>query len=768
MDYNTDAGGGSGAYSSDIGPALVNYFKYDKSVRNEYRAYYSDEEWEDLIYAELEAGRPVMYSGQSDQGGHQFICDGYDRANKMYTFNWGWGGRYDGSYPLAGTGALQPTESGMDEDDARSPFDQQQMITINVKPDEGGNESAHLAQVDNMYLLVEGGEYEENYEHIAGRQTTADLCLTLYNLSCLTTYFDFGVKVTEKATGITYYWTDPSCTNKRILYMYYYPGLSIPFDLNDLQYNGVYEVRPVCRKTGLSDEDWTEVDLTTSETIPTITVTEGVDPSVDVNFSVESNSVEVGRKLQIEHNEYYNGSVTYSTSDENVATVDADGVITGVSLGTATITAEGASDGYFHATTKTFEITVTELIKDNIIFSISKTKLSLGKTLKISWPEDYDGTVSFETSIDGIVNISSDGMVTGLAEGTVTITVIGESSNLYNMTTKAFKVTVVDINIEILEQPNFNNDNNPYYGDFLLYMGFAAYSALETVPVPIIYEIKNENGDSLFKESFELDSIPSNRLINLLINFEWLDNLFEANKKYTIHFYRDTEFKELYDDNSSVTFTYRNSLTVNHNVSPAGYGTIILPFNAELPDDMKVYSCTAVDANGVLTLTEDTDIRRNVPYIITGTYGTTYQFVGPEAIDEETPSFTDNLLVGAVTNTVPLVSNTDYILQVQNDKAAFYKYTGTKSADASENDSDGNRLATQFRAFIRLNNTHNATKLRLPGMEDDETEGIETIKNEVNLPAGIYSIDGKRMTEFQKGLNIIVTEDGKTLKVIKN
>jgi hypothetical protein len=217
----------------------------------------------------------------------------------------------------------------------------------------------------------------------------------------------------------------------------------------------------------------------------------------------------------------------------------------------------------------------------------------------------------------------------------------------------------------------------------------------------------------------------------------------------------------------SVTFTLRSSLTVDYRVGSTGYGTLILPFNQELPEGMKVYGCSGVDDNGVLTLVEESSIRRNVPYIVQATPGSAYQFVGPKAIDADKPSFTNGILFGAVADNVPLNAGTDYILQEQNGRAAFFKYTGTPSADPSENDNEGNRLAKPFRAFLRLDGANKA-KLFLPGQIGDEGEGIEEIGNDNVRPAGIYSIDGKRHTSLQKGLNVIIGKDGKAQKVYVN
>ena len=110
--------GGSSASNVAALDALKNYFGYNINAYYADRSDYSPVEWDELIYSELKAKRPVLYSGQSTGGGHAFICDGYD-GEGMYHINWGWGGNHDGYYLLNianpgnndGTGASQ-TEDG--------------------------------------------------------------------------------------------------------------------------------------------------------------------------------------------------------------------------------------------------------------------------------------------------------------------------------------------------------------------------------------------------------------------------------------------------------------------------------------------------------------------------------------------------------------------------------------------------------------------------------------------------------------------------------
>jgi hypothetical protein len=99
MGYATNNEGGSRALDG-MGPVgLVKYFGYDKGTHNVFRGSFSDEDWEDMIYHELQCGRPVIYSGQTEAiydgkpYGHTFICDGYKEFDGVgyYNINWGWG-----------------------------------------------------------------------------------------------------------------------------------------------------------------------------------------------------------------------------------------------------------------------------------------------------------------------------------------------------------------------------------------------------------------------------------------------------------------------------------------------------------------------------------------------------------------------------------------------------------------------------------------------------------------------------------------------------
>ena len=86
---------GSSAFGLDARAALVNYFGYSPRSHMDYQYYVASTAWDSLLRVELAAGRPVLYEGVSDKGGHAFICDGY-RPEGYFHFNFGWNGDWDG------------------------------------------------------------------------------------------------------------------------------------------------------------------------------------------------------------------------------------------------------------------------------------------------------------------------------------------------------------------------------------------------------------------------------------------------------------------------------------------------------------------------------------------------------------------------------------------------------------------------------------------------------------------------------------------------
>ena len=129
MNYNVKAVGGSGTDGTLDVPALQKYFGFDKTVQAIYRNSFSTAEWEETIYNELKAGRPVLYGGSSTSGGHAFIVDGYD-DNGLFHINWGWNGNDDHYFLLSVLNPYNNTAIGSNSSDDGFSFGQEAMIGI--------------------------------------------------------------------------------------------------------------------------------------------------------------------------------------------------------------------------------------------------------------------------------------------------------------------------------------------------------------------------------------------------------------------------------------------------------------------------------------------------------------------------------------------------------------------------------------------------------------------------------------------------------------
>jgi hypothetical protein len=131
----------SGSDHQQVVEALVKYFGYKNTVRSLKRIQYSIDGWEDLVYSELAKGRPLQYGGDADDGGHSFICDGYD-SDGLFHINWGWGGGGDGYFALAVLNPYDNTSAGSSSSGIG--FSINQDAVFGVEPDTDGTSPKHL------------------------------------------------------------------------------------------------------------------------------------------------------------------------------------------------------------------------------------------------------------------------------------------------------------------------------------------------------------------------------------------------------------------------------------------------------------------------------------------------------------------------------------------------------------------------------------------------------------------------------------------------
>lgn len=104
MDYGYN---GSGAVTSNALTAMVEHMSYSPSAVSLSRSSYTNQQWFNMIKAELVKNHPLIYHGQNKyaNSGHAFVCDGYNSINEIH-INWGWGGSYNGWFAVCYLGEV--------------------------------------------------------------------------------------------------------------------------------------------------------------------------------------------------------------------------------------------------------------------------------------------------------------------------------------------------------------------------------------------------------------------------------------------------------------------------------------------------------------------------------------------------------------------------------------------------------------------------------------------------------------------------------------
>ena len=135
---------------------------------------------------------------------------------------------------------------------------------------------------------------------------------------------------------------------------------------------------------------------------------------IEVDIKQSTVNMNKGKTTTLTISEYTpKGEITWESSNTKIATVNAKGVVTGVTAGTATITLKHIDTGI----TDTCTINVSDLKINQNSVTINK-----GKTTKITLGKNAPKGITWSSSNSKVATVSSTGVVTGKAGGTVTIT----------------------------------------------------------------------------------------------------------------------------------------------------------------------------------------------------------------------------------------------------------------------------------------------------------------------------------------------------------
>lgn len=189
MDYSSTS---SGSSMSGIAYALIKYFGYDAGLRLLRHNTIGINQWDEAIYGELAAGRPVLYRGKRDRtgadSGHIFVIDGYDGSG-YYHLNWGWNGNWNGYFLL---NVLSPYVSTQDEQLlSNEGYCMGHYAITGIQPDAGGT-------APPLCMTAESLELNQTATTLQRSSTSVDfpevqLSCNTYNLTGETNSFDVGV-----------------------------------------------------------------------------------------------------------------------------------------------------------------------------------------------------------------------------------------------------------------------------------------------------------------------------------------------------------------------------------------------------------------------------------------------------------------------------------------------------------------------------------------------------------------------------------------------
>lgn len=147
--------------------------------------------------------------------------------------------------------------------------------------------------------------------------------------------------------------------------------------------------------------------------------------------------------LKADEKPLFGKTITWSSDNENVATVDANGTVTGVAAGNAKITAKFAGDDVYETSTASYEI----IVKGAPSLSFPQTSYTVEMGDVFSTPK-LEGlpkgvTPVYTSSNEEVATVdAATGEVKIVGVGTTTITVTSPETDIYEGATTSYELTV--------------------------------------------------------------------------------------------------------------------------------------------------------------------------------------------------------------------------------------------------------------------------------------------------------------------------------------
>lgn len=491
--------------------------------------------------------------------------------------------------------------------------------------------------------------------------------------------------------------------------------------------------------------------------------------------------------LKADEKPLFGKTITWSSDNENVATVDANGTVTGVAAGNAKITAKFAGDDVYETSTASYEI----IVKGAPSLSFPQTSYTVEMSDVFSTPK-LEGlpegvTPAYTSSNKEVATVdAATGEVKIVGVGTTTITITSPETGIYEGATASYELNVKAAIYKVEFDFTTNNWGLPtgYNKGEASYTNEAGYTITFGISSSG-HKIMGSDSDCnlIFGKEDATLSLPAFPFAVSKIKVfgkkgasgKVTQNIFVGNEAVSTettnatedHIYEIAEafqavgniytLKVTNANNTQITkiVVYAKDETIAGAINIAteeGYGTFYTDKNYVLPQGLTAFGYTSIDGNNTLTksveyVTGDI-VPANTAVVVKGAKGS-YNYYNTE--EAATKTIEKNLLKGVTTDTrIEATSGVKrYILTRADDGILAFYRTNTGNINVKAN-----------RAYLEVPTAMAVASFSLEGsatginnvVTTAAKQGIYTISGvrlnattTKELPAGIYIVDGKKV-----------------------
>lgn len=470
--------------------------------------------------------------------------------------------------------------------------------------------------------------------------------------------------------------------------------------------------------------------------------------------------------LKADEKTLFGKTITWSSDNENVATVDVNGTVTGVAAGNAKITAKFAGDDTYKTSTASYEIIVKGA--PSLSFPEKSYTVEMGDAFSEPTLQGLptDVTAKYSSSNADVATVDeSTGKVQIVGVGTTTIKAVSEAKDVYEAAEASYVLTVKPASKKIVDI------------DFSKY-GYQNAGAVEAVEVDGVkvsflknggknpskwYDADNsvhvyKNNKILIEANAPIYSVQfilgkSNKITNCTTsdgeytNGYWSFSNVETNSAYLVN-----NGNAAFVEKIIVTTKLPTSVGTITIATPEGFGTYYNSNSYILPKGLTAFGYKEANTDGTLVKTDvftaGDVVPANAALVVKGNTGKYECYATDQAAMK---TLEGNLLKGVTTDTkIEAKSGVKrYILTRADDGILAFYRTNTGNINVKAN-----------RAYLEVPTAMAVASFSLEGsatginnvVTTAAKQGIYTISGvrlnattTKELPAGIYIVDGKKV-----------------------